>query len=45
MPELCGEGPIGLQLHSNPGVAQEVRFRGLILSENPEDKLITVTAK
>ena len=45
MPELCGEGPIGLQLHSNPGVVQEVRFRGLILSENPEDKLITVTAK
>ena len=44
-PELCGEGPIGLQLHSNPGVAQEVRFRGLILSENPEDKLITVTTK
>jgi hypothetical protein len=39
-PELCGEGPIGLQLHSNT-VAQEVRFRGLVLSENPEDKLIT----
>jgi hypothetical protein len=43
-PELCGEGPIGLQLHSNK-VAQEVRFRGLILSENPEDKLITVAIK
>jgi hypothetical protein len=41
-PELCEEGPIGLQLHSNPNVAQEVRFRGLILAENPEDKLITV---
>jgi len=40
-PELCGEGPIGLQLHSNR-VAQEVRFRGLILSENPEDRMITV---
>jgi hypothetical protein len=40
-PELCGEGPIGLQLHSNK-VAQEVRFRGLILAENPEDRLITV---
>jgi hypothetical protein len=40
-PELCGEGPIGLQLHSNK-VPQEVHFRGLILSENPEDRLITV---
>jgi hypothetical protein len=40
-PELCGEGPIGLQLHSN-NVAQEVRFRGLILAENPQDKLVTV---
>ena len=43
-PELCGEGPIGLQLHSNK-VPQEVRFRGLILSENPEDRLITVQTK
>jgi hypothetical protein len=43
-PELCEAGPIGLQLHSNT-VAQEVRFRGLILSENPEDKLITVEPK
>ncbi|MDX1947236.1 MAG: DUF1080 domain-containing protein [Pirellulaceae bacterium] len=43
-PELCGEGPLGLQLHSN-SVAQEVHFRGLILSENPEDKLITVEGK
>jgi uncharacterized protein (DUF427 family) len=42
-PELCGEGPLGLQLHSNK-VAQEVHFRGLILSENPEDKLVTITA-
>lgn len=40
-PELCGAGPIGLQLHSNK-VPQEVHFRGLILSENPEDRLITV---
>jgi hypothetical protein len=40
-PELCQAGPIGLQLHANK-VAQEVNFRGLILSENPEDKLITV---
>jgi hypothetical protein len=43
-PDLCGEGPIGLQLHSNT-VAQEVQFRGLILSENPEDRLITVGNK
>lgn len=40
-PELCGEGPIGLQLHSNK-VAQEVHFRGLILSENPVDRMVTV---
>jgi hypothetical protein len=40
-PELIGEGPIGLQLHSN-NVPQEVHFRGLILSENPEDRLVTV---
>jgi hypothetical protein len=44
MPDLVGDGPIGLQLHSNT-VAQEVLFRGLILSENPEDKLITLEAK
>jgi len=43
-PELCGEGPLGLQLHSNK-VAQAVHFRGLILAENPEDRLITATAK
>jgi hypothetical protein len=41
MPELCGAGPLGLQLHSNK-VPQEVHFRGLILSEDPEDRLITV---
>jgi type 1 glutamine amidotransferase len=39
-PELCGEGPIGLQLHSNK-VPQEVRFRGLVLVENPADVLVT----
>jgi hypothetical protein len=42
-PELCGEGPLGLQLHSNKE-PQEVQFRGLVLSENPEDKMITVTS-
>lgn len=40
-PELCQPGPIGLQLHSNK-VAQEVRWRGLRLSEDPEDRLITL---
>ena len=39
-PELCQAGPIGLQLHSNK-VPQQVQFRGLILSEDPEDRLIT----
>ena len=40
-PEFCQSGPIGLQLHSNK-VPQEVHFRGLILSEDPEDRLVTV---
>jgi len=40
-PETCVAGPIGLQHHANK-VPQEIRFRGLILSENPEDRLITV---
>ena len=39
-PELCEAGPIGLQLHSNT-VPQEVRFRGLVLVENPQDVLVT----
>ncbi|QGJ71106.1 Serine hydrolase [Planctomycetales bacterium 10988] len=43
-PELCQPGPIGLQLHSNK-VAQEIHFRGLILTENPEDQLITAKAE
>jgi hypothetical protein len=42
MPEYCEAGPIGLQLHANK-VPQEVQFRGLILSEDPEDRLITVS--
>ena len=40
-PELCESGPIGLQLHANPKVPQEVRFRGLVLVEDPEDVLVT----
>jgi len=39
-PELCESGPIGLQLHSN-NVPQEVRFRGLVLVEDPQDVLMT----
>lgn len=39
-PELCETGPIGLQLHSNT-VPQEVQWRGLILTENPDDRLVT----
>jgi hypothetical protein len=35
------EAPIGLQLHSNQ-VAQEVRFKNLVLETFPEDRLITV---
>jgi hypothetical protein len=40
-PELCQTGPIGLQLHANKD-PQEVRFRGLILTPDPEDRLVTV---
>ncbi len=40
-PEMLKASPLGLQLHSN-NRPQEWRFRGLILSENPEDKLLTV---
>lgn len=40
-PELCQAGQIGLQLHSNT-VPQEVHFRGLVISENPKDRLATL---
>ena len=43
-PELCQSGPIGLQLHSNK-VPQEVRFRGLVLVEDPQDVLVTASPK
>ena len=39
-PGLLKPSPIGLQLHSN-AKPQEFRFRGLILTENPEEKLLT----
>src|SRR4029079_6328462 len=40
-PDRIKEGPIGLQLHSNT-VPQEVRFKDLILTTFPEDKLETM---
>jgi hypothetical protein len=41
MTDTIMEGPIGLQLHSLDK-AQEMRFKGLVLTTNPEDKLTTV---
>lgn len=43
-PETCVGSPIGLQLHSNK-VAQEVQWRGLILTENPVDQLVTAESR
>lgn len=40
-PELVGEGPIGLQLHSN-NVPQELHWKGLVLTTFPEEKMTTV---
>lgn len=40
MPELIQSGPLGLQLHSNT-VPQEVHFRGLMLTADPEDRMVT----
>ena len=40
-PQLCSPDPSACNWHSNK-VPQEVRWRGLRLSENPEDRLITV---
>lgn len=40
-PARIKEGPIGLQLHSND-VPQEVHFKDLKLTTNPEDKLVTL---
>jgi hypothetical protein len=41
-PGMLKPCPIGLQLHSNDR-PQEFFFRGLILSENPVDRLLTLT--
>jgi len=40
-PGMLIESPIGLQLHAN-SKPQEYRFRGLLLTKNPEERLITV---
>jgi hypothetical protein len=40
-PEMLQKSPIGLQLHKN-GKPQEFRFRGLALTESPEDRLLTL---
>jgi type 1 glutamine amidotransferase len=40
-PEMLSTSPIGLQIHSG-NRPQEFRFRGLVLTEGPEDKLITL---
>lgn len=42
-PGMLKPGPIGLQLHSNDR-PQEFLFRGLIVTENPVDKLLTLPA-
>ena len=39
--EMLKASPIGLQLHSN-NQPQEFHFRGLILTQKPEDRLITI---
>ena len=39
---MLQKSPIGLQIHSNKQ-PQEYRFRGIILSESPEDKLVTLS--
>jgi hypothetical protein len=40
-PKTIAEGPIALQLHSN-SVPQEVRFKGMVLTTFPEEKMPTV---
>jgi len=42
-PSLLRESPIGLQVHSNDR-PQEYRFRGLVLSDNPTEHLLTLTS-
>lgn len=43
-PGMLKASPIGLQLHSNMA-PQEYRFRGLVLAENPKNRLLTLKAE
>ena len=43
-PENLKTSPIGLQLHSNQK-PQEYFFRGLVISENPQDRMVTLTKR
>ena len=43
-PEMLQACSLGLQLHSN-GQPQEYHFRSLLLTEEPEDQLVTVVKK
>jgi len=40
-PDMLKPSPVGLQLHSNKR-PQEYLFRGLVLTENPEDELVSL---
>ncbi|MEK6236613.1 MAG: DUF1080 domain-containing protein [Planctomycetales bacterium] len=40
-PEMLRASPIGLQLHANRR-PQEYRFRGLVLTKDPENRLVTL---
>lgn len=42
-PKMLQKSPIALQLHSN-NRPQEYRFRGLVITENPADRLVSVPA-
>ena len=43
-PEMLQKSPFGLQIHKN-AKPQEFRFRGLVLTESPEDKLVTLSTE
>ena len=43
-PDMLKASPIGLQLHANQQ-PQEHHFRGLILTEKPEDRMLTVVGE
>ena len=43
-PEMLQPSPIGLQIHSNKS-PQEYKFRGIVLSESPQDQLVTLSVE